>query len=56
MVLLFGFILGFFARMGGGKGTFKQALGVVSWAALIPFGSARWSRCRWCWPPSRSSG
>ena len=38
MVLLFGFILGFFARMGGGKGTFKQALGVVSWAALIPFG------------------
>ncbi len=38
MVLLFGFILGFFARMGGGKGTFKQALGVVSWGALIPFG------------------
>jgi len=37
MVLLFGFILGFFARMGGGQGTFKQALGVTSWAALIPF-------------------
>lgn len=37
LVLIFGFILGFFARMGGGKGTFKQALGVVSWASLIPF-------------------
>ena len=37
MVLLFGFILGFFARMGGGRGTFRQALGVTSWAALIPF-------------------
>ena len=37
MVLIFGFILGFFARMGGGQGTFKQALGVVSWGALIPF-------------------
>lgn len=37
MVLLFGFILGFFARMGGGKGTMKQALGVVSWGAVIPF-------------------
>jgi hypothetical protein len=39
MVLLFGFILGFFARMGGGQGTFKQALGVVSWGALMPFGA-----------------
>ena len=38
MILLFGFILGFFARMSGGQGTFKQALGVVSWGALIPFG------------------
>ncbi|MGD9547230.1 MAG: YIP1 family protein [Candidatus Krumholzibacteriia bacterium] len=37
MILLFGFILGFFARMGGGKGTMKQALGVVSWGAVIPF-------------------
>ena len=37
MVLLFGFILGFFARMSGGQGTFKQALGVVSWGSLIPF-------------------
>ncbi len=38
MILLFGFILGFFTRMGGGQGTFKEALGVVSWASLIPFG------------------
>jgi hypothetical protein len=37
MVIIFGFILGFFARMGGGQGSFKQALGVVSWSALIPF-------------------
>ncbi|MCP4571182.1 MAG: YIP1 family protein [bacterium] len=38
MILVFGFILGFFARMGGGQGTFKQALGVVSWSSLLPFG------------------
>lgn len=38
MVIIFGFILGFFVRMSGGQGTFKQALGVVSWASLIPFG------------------
>lgn len=37
MILIFGFILGFFARMGGGQGTFKQALGVVSWSSLLPF-------------------
>jgi len=37
MILVFGFILGFFARMSGGKGTIKQALGVTAWAALIPF-------------------
>jgi hypothetical protein len=36
-VIVFGFILGFFARMGGGKGSFRQALGVTSWAALLPF-------------------
>jgi hypothetical protein len=36
-ILVFGFILGFFARMSGGKGSFRQALGVTSWAALIPF-------------------
>lgn len=40
MVIIFGFILGFFARMSGGRGTFKQSLGVVSWASLIPFGLA----------------
>jgi hypothetical protein len=37
-VLLFGFILGFFARMAGGQGTFKQALGVVSWSAVLTYG------------------
>lgn len=36
-ILAFGLILGFFVRMSGGKGTFKQALAVTSWAALIPF-------------------
>ncbi|MBK8166959.1 MAG: YIP1 family protein [bacterium] len=36
-VIIFGFILGFFARMSGGRGTFRQALGVTSWAALLPF-------------------
>lgn len=36
-VIVFGFILGFFARMSGGKGSFRQALGVTSWAALLPF-------------------
>jgi hypothetical protein len=36
-VIVFGFILGFFVRMSGGKGTFRQALGVTSWAALLPF-------------------
>ena len=36
-ILIFGFILGFFVRMSGGKGTFRQALAVTSWAALIPF-------------------
>ncbi len=37
-MIVFGFILGFFVRMSGGQGSFKQALGVVSWASLIPFG------------------
>jgi hypothetical protein len=36
-VLVFGFILGFFARMSGGKGTMRQALGVVSWGAMPVF-------------------
>ncbi len=40
MIIAFGFMLGFFARMGGGQGTFKQALGVVSWASLITFALA----------------
>lgn len=40
MVILFSFILGFFARMSGGQGTFRQALGIGSWSALIPFGLA----------------
>ncbi len=38
MVIVFGFILGFFARMSGGQGGFKQALGIVHWASVIPFG------------------
>ncbi|HPF69243.1 MAG TPA: YIP1 family protein [Candidatus Krumholzibacteria bacterium] len=37
MALVFGLILGFFARMGGGQGTMKQAIGIVTWSALIPF-------------------
>jgi len=40
MILSFGFILGFFTRMSGGVGTFKQALGVVSWASIISIGLA----------------
>lgn len=38
MILILGFALGFFARMSGGQGSFKQALGIVHWASLIPFG------------------
>ncbi len=40
LVLLFSLILGFFGRMSGGQGSFKQALGVGSWASIIPFGLA----------------
>jgi|GEM_PF-1965423 len=36
MMLLLALILGFFAKMGGGKGRIVQALGIVSWASLIP--------------------
>ena len=36
--LVFSLILGFFVKMAGGKGSFSQALGVVHWAALIPYG------------------
>ena len=38
MVLMLSFVLGFFARMSGGVGTFKQAMGIVHWGSLIPFG------------------
>ena len=38
MILISSFVLGFFARMSGGQGGFKQALGIVHWASLIPFG------------------
>jgi len=37
MVLVFGLILGFFAKMSGGQGAMKQSLGIVSWASIIPF-------------------
>jgi hypothetical protein len=37
-VIVFSLILGFFAKMSGGTATMKQALGVGSWAAVIPFG------------------
>lgn len=40
LALVFSFALGFFARMGGGQGAFRQALGVGIWAAVIPFGFA----------------
>jgi len=36
--LVFSLVLGFFVKMAGGKGSFSQALGVVHWAALIPYG------------------
>lgn len=38
MITVFGLVLGFFVRMGGGRGSFRQALGVTAWASLIPFG------------------
>lgn len=37
MVLIFGLVLGFFVRLGGGVGFFKQALGIVSWGAVPVF-------------------
>ena len=40
MMVIFSLIIGFFARMSGGQGTFRQALGLGSWSALIPFGIA----------------
>ncbi len=40
LIILFNLILGFFARMSGGQGSFRQALGIGTWAAVIPFGLA----------------
>lgn len=37
MVLVVSVIFGFFAKMGGGKGKMKQALGIVHWASVLPF-------------------
>jgi hypothetical protein len=37
MILIFGLILGFFAKMSGGTGTMSQALGIVSWGAMPVF-------------------
>jgi hypothetical protein len=38
MTLIFGAVLTLFARLSGGRAKLRQTLGVVSWAALIPFG------------------
>ena len=38
VTLVFGLMLGFFAKMAGGQGSYPQALGIVHWAALIPYG------------------
>jgi len=38
VTIVFGLVLGFFAKMAGGQGSFPQALGIVHWAALIPYG------------------
>ena len=37
-VLILSFVLGFFAKMSGGQGKVKQAMGIVHWGSLIPFG------------------
>jgi hypothetical protein len=37
LIIVFGFILGFFARMSGGQVRFKQALGIISWSAIPVF-------------------
>ncbi|MEN8006742.1 MAG: YIP1 family protein [Candidatus Krumholzibacteriota bacterium] len=37
MIIIFGLILGFFVRLGGGQGSFNQALGIVSWGSLPLF-------------------
>ena len=38
-VIIFSLVLGFFVKLAGGKGSFWQALGIVHWASLIPFGA-----------------
>lgn len=38
VTIVFSLVLGFFIKMAGGKGSFPQALGIVHWAALIPYG------------------
>lgn len=37
MILLVSLIFGFFAKMSGGQGRMKQALGIVHWASVLPF-------------------
>ncbi|MCK9995953.1 MAG: YIP1 family protein [Candidatus Krumholzibacteria bacterium] len=37
LVLIFGLILGFFVRLSGGEGSFKQALTIVSWGSIPMF-------------------
>ncbi len=39
-IVVFGWIMAFFVRMGGNDLTLRQGLGVVAWASLIPFGLA----------------
>lgn len=38
VTIVFALVLGFFVKMAGGVGSFGQALGIVHWAALIPYG------------------
>jgi len=40
LVMIFSYAIAFFARMSGGEGSFRQALGVGTWAAVLPFGVA----------------
>jgi len=40
MVMIFSFVIGFFARMSGGVGTKNQSMGVGTWSAVIAFGVA----------------
>lgn len=38
VTIVFGLMLGFFIKLSGGQGSYPQALGIVHWAALIPYG------------------